>query len=395
MKKIILLLSSVVIFCLLPACVSKKDKVERIIEDGVEVVINHLEPYMIEGEPSVLHLEEVFAIDTESDKMAGIGLVEMSDFNVDSNGNIYIMLRQTSGNFIFKFDDQGRFVTSFRRHGQGPGEADWGGDILIDEYDRVIAKDMTKSKFSIYNTDGTLVKEIKLEKNYSLIEYLGKNKFLIFSQEVEGEDLMFQNRIGIADGSFDEIKMFYHFEFQNPQLSDKYTPISRGFVLGASGNAVYIGYSRDEYEILVYDRDGTLTRKIRKEYIPIDISDDYKRIIKKRLGSFPAGQALVKKMYFPPHWPPFRYLFTDDKGRLYVMTYEKGDNEREYMYDIFNAEGVFIGRMSLGNIEISYVENEMFHDDPKKVLVKGDYLYCIQEKESGFIELVTYRMHWE
>jgi len=384
------------LFILLFSCCSKKEeKVEKIIEDGVEVVINHLEPYKIIGQPSALQLEEVFSIDTESDEMAELGLVEMSNFNIDSVGNIYIMLRQTNGNFIFKFDNQGNFITSFCRKGQGPGEAEWGGDILIDEHDRVIAKDMTKQKFFIFNPDGTLVKEIKQEKNYGLEKYLGKNRFLIYSQEVEGKDRMFQNRIGIADGTFDEIKMIYNFEFQDSQLAERYTPVSRGFVLGASENNIFIGNSRDKYEILVYDGEGNLERKIRKEYVPVDISDDYKRIIKKRMESFPVGQQLVKKMYFPQHWPPFRYLFTDGKGRLYIMTYEKGDNEREYMYDIFSAEGAFIGRMSLGNIQVRYIGNERFHDDPKKVQVRGDYLYCIQEKENGYIELVVYKMRWD
>lgn len=387
----------VVIFCFLSTCVQKQEKVERIIEDGVEVVINHPEPYKIEGEPSVLHLEEVFAIDTESDKMAEIGLVEMSDFNIDSNPNIYIMLRQTSGNFIFKFDNQGRFVTSFRRHGQGPGEADWGGEILIDEYDRVIAKDMTKSKFSIFNPDGTLVKETKLEKNYSLIEYMNEGKFFVSWQEQDLENQIFRNHFGIADGTFEEIKEFYGFERPDQLFTEKFTPVARGFVLTASQYNVFIAnfQAPDSYEFLVYDIEGNLVRKIRKDYSPVDISDDYKRLIKKRLESFPAGQALVRKMYFPPHWPPNRYLFTDDKGRLYVMTYEKGDNEREYMYDIFNVDGVFIGRMSLGNIQNRYFEDEIFHDDPKKVLIKGDYLYCIQEKNSGYIKLVVYKMHWE
>lgn len=384
------------LFMLLFSCCTKKEqKVEKIIENDVEVVINHLEPYKIEGEPSVLNLEEEFTIDTERDGMAEIGLVGMSNFTVDSVGNIYIMLRQTNDNFIYKFDNKGNFITSFCRKGQGPGEAEWGGDILVDENDRVIAKDMTKQKFSVFNPDGTLVKEIKQGKNYGLEEYLGKNKFLIYSQEVEGEDRMFQNCIGIADGTFDEIKMIFNFEFQDSQLAERYTPVSRGFVLGASKNNIFIGYSRDEYEILVYGAEGNPERKIRKEYVPVDISDDYKRIIRKRMESFPAGQVLTKKMYFPQHWPPFRYLFTDGKGRLYIMTYEKGDNDREYMYDIFSPEGVFIGRLSLGNIQVRYIGNERFHDDPKKVLVRGDYLYCIHEKESGYIELTVYRMNWE
>ncbi len=387
--------SLICLLCLLICCGPKQDEVERVIENGVEVVINHLEPYEIKGESGNLILEEIFAIDTEKDEIAEMGLIDIETFDVDSKGNIYLMLRQTSENFIHKFDNKGSFITSFCRKGQGPGEASWGGDILIDEYDRVIAKDMTKQKFFVFDPDGTLIEEIKMEKNYSLIDYLGEDKFLIWSQEVEGEDLMYQNRIGIADGSFDEIKMFYSFAFRNPQLAERYTPVTRGFVLGALDNAIYIGNSRDKYEIHVYDGEGNLVRKIRKDYIPVDIPDDYKRIIKKRMESFPAGQALAKKMYFPPHWPPFRYLFTDDKGRLFVMAYEKGDNVREYIYDIFSAQGAFIGRMSLGNIQVRYIENERFHDEPKKVLVKGDLLYCIQEKDSGFIELVVYKMMWE
>lgn len=384
------------LLCLLTCCGPKQDKVERIIEDGVEVVINHLEPYTIKGEPNTLTLEKAFTIDTESDDMAEIGLVEMSDFNIDSNGNIYIMLRQTSGNFIYKFDNQGNFITSFCRQGQGPGEADWGGDILIDAYDRVIAKDMTKPKFFIFNPEGTLVKEIKLGKNYGLIEHLNEGKYFISWQEQDMESQKFQNHFGIANGTFEEIKEFYSFERPDQLFSERYTPVTRGFVFTASKKNIFIAnyQAPDSYELLVFDNEGNLVRKIRKEYSPVAISDDYKRIEKKQLERFPMGRELAKRLYFPPHWPPNRYLFTDDRGRLFVMTYEKGDNEREYMYDIFNTQGVFIGRMILGNIQVRYFGDEISHDVPKKVLVKGDHLYCIQEKENGYIELVIYKMKW-
>lgn len=65
----------------------EQEKIEMVFEDGVEVVINHLEPYKIKDQPSSLHLEKEFAIDTESDEMAEIGLVGMSNFNIDSNEN--------------------------------------------------------------------------------------------------------------------------------------------------------------------------------------------------------------------------------------------------------------------------------------------------------------------
>ena len=42
--------------------------------------------------------------------------------------------------------------------------------------------------------------------------------------------------------------------------------------------------------------------------------------------------------------PPFHALFADDGDRLFVMTYEEGINPGEYMYDIFDPDGVCIGR---------------------------------------------------
>jgi len=39
----------------------KNGQVQRIIEDGAEVVVNRIEPYTVEGELSQLNLEEEFS----------------------------------------------------------------------------------------------------------------------------------------------------------------------------------------------------------------------------------------------------------------------------------------------------------------------------------------------
>ena len=67
MKKIILLISIISLFI---HCGLKQEEVERIIEDGVEVVINHFEPYKIKGEPSSLIFEKEISIDMERDDFA-------------------------------------------------------------------------------------------------------------------------------------------------------------------------------------------------------------------------------------------------------------------------------------------------------------------------------------
>ena len=66
------------------------------------------------------------------------------------------------------------------------------------------------------------------------------------------------------------------------------------------------------------------------------------------------------------------------------MTYEKGENPSEYVFDIFNSEGVFILRKNL---------NILNNWDMQAKAKKGR-LYCVREKESGYKEFVVYRMKW-
>ena len=75
------------------SCGPKQDKVEKIMEDGIKVVINHLEPYKVKGKPNNLFLEEEFRIDSEKDEIAETGLTDISNrgFGVDSEGSIYFI----------------------------------------------------------------------------------------------------------------------------------------------------------------------------------------------------------------------------------------------------------------------------------------------------------------
>lgn len=85
---------------------------------------------------------------------------------------------------------------------------------------------------------------------------------------------------------------------------------------------------------------------------------------------------------------PFHYFLTDEKGRLYVMTYEQGVNPGEYMFDLFNPEGVFVGWKSLKGFSILEVP-------PRNIKIKSDRFYSIEEKENGFKKFVAYKMEWE
>ena len=123
------------------------------------------------------------------------------------------------------------------------------------------------------------------------------------------------------------------------------------------------------YEFLVFDLDGNLLRKIRKDRKPVEVKmseDDKKKVIADRPGL---------KVVFPEYWPAFGSFFVDDENRLYIQTYETGDARPEYIYDIFNPIKPAV-------------------DIEGDAVVKKGHLYCLQEKESGYKELVVYRMTW-
>jgi uncharacterized iron-regulated membrane protein len=101
-------------------CGRQKSLVERMTENGVDVVINHVRT--ADAAPREIKLDREFAIDFASDEAARIGLAEAAVVAVDSEGNIYMGNQGESDNFIYKFDQNGKFIASFGRKGQGPGE---------------------------------------------------------------------------------------------------------------------------------------------------------------------------------------------------------------------------------------------------------------------------------
>lgn len=80
-------------------------------------------------------------------------------------------------------------------------------------------------------------------------------------------------------------------------------------------------------------------------------------------------------------------FFLDDEGRIFVMTYERAENSNGYIYDIFNAQGLFIARkaMNISTLGDAY---------PCAKSRRGR-LYCFQEKPDAFREFNIYKMRWE
>jgi hypothetical protein len=122
-------------------------------------------------------------------------------------------------------------------------------------------------------------------------------------------------------------------------------------------------------------------RTIRKEYRKVPIPQAHKD--QRMTGYLNSTPYEVHKMqgYFPDNFPPISEFCVDTEGRVYVATHEEGETLGTDMVDIFDADGVFTGRVSLPKAQ-------------SRLFANGR-LYTLSEKESGFQTLDMYKITWE
>jgi hypothetical protein len=372
------------------ACGPRTQKVERTIENGVEVVNNHQKPCKISGEPAGFIVEEEFTIDTERQDLTKLGLMGIRAFDVDSAGNIYLFQApKTQAKLVFEFDYQGNFLRSFGQLGQGPGEVQFPSFLGINSRDEILVWDSGALKLLLFDGRGDLIKETRFGTK---VRALGAPTFLESgyllvreTKETPGLGDPYKVSINLYDSQFKRIREMGSYSLLEPLAADKVSLFPKLIAMGISKSRIYMGLAESGYEISVYDLEGGLLRKIRKEYNPVKVSESLKRDAMNRLGDHP----LAKKFYLPEYMPVFQYFFTDEQERLFVVTSDKGPSG-QYVSDVFSAEGVFIARASLGYFDLL---KAIWEGNELGLKAKNNRIYCLKENPSGYNELVVSRLN--
>lgn len=159
-----------------------------------------------------------------------------------------------------------------------------------------------------------------------------------------------------------------------------------------SKGQIYISNEELGYEVRVFNFQGKLVRKIKKEYSPLTVPESVKQAVQKFTDEPHRKELQLRdKIYFPPTMPPFQYFIVDDLGRLLVMTFEKGIGFNEFSYDIFTPDGLFVANMFLDNWGNA---DRFLWGGPFEARAKNDRLYYMRGKESGYKELVVLKTKW-
>lgn len=376
-----------VVIVIFAACVSKEPQVRKTVdENGVEVVLNGSEPIRHKGEPTSLVLDEEMALDTEKDVVAATGLADIGTFGVDSEGNIYFASLKASDNTILKFDGRGRHAASFGRKGQGPGEIQRISALFITSRNEVAVTNEGNNRLTVFSTDGHLVREVPLTSGFIAAVPLPNGRYFLWDRiPSQQPGVLLEFPMILAGADLKTIKALDSGIIENPMDGEQLRGTYHLQSWSVSRDKIFTGHQDRGYDIFVYDLEGRPIRKIRKEYRPVPVPEAHKKEFLAQFES-PQFKDIIGKVYFPDGMPPYIGFTSDEDGRLYVMTYETGEEPGEFIFDIFDSEGVFMLRKP-----IKVFQNFI----GTFIRVRNGRLYCVQEKETGYKEFKVFRMMWK
>jgi len=372
---IILFLFAFIIFI---SCRQQKTEWKGTIEevDGVTVVKNPKEPMYGED---VFSLEEELSIGevkgTEEYMFSRIGL------DVDEEGNMYVL--ETREAKIRVFDKYGNHVLSFGKQGQGPGEMmiPTTTGFQITPRNEIMVYDPPARRFVFFSLDG---KYLRIVSSATVMEVLNPvsvtstGKFIAQTNPPP----IYDKGLKIFDADLNAIKIIAMLKAFYKEGEINALRPSFFFVVSPEDFIIW-GHS-DRYELNILSLEGKLEKKITKNCIPIEVTEDYKERVRElfesRLSSLDGSQM---KLAFPKYFPAIGNLTMDDTGRLFVETYEEAKNRTGYHYfDVFSPEGMYIAKIPL---KTEQVYNYIW---------KKSKLYTIEEDEEGFPVVKRYKVTW-
>ncbi|MCK7514754.1 MAG: hypothetical protein MZV70_69300 [Desulfobacterales bacterium] len=153
----------------------------------------------------------------------------------------------------------------------------------------------------------------------------------------------------LLDRQFALLKVMHSFKFPIERMgAAKINAYLTNPTGSFDSNRVYFRAPGRDYEVLVFDLDGNLLRKIRKEYAPVAVTAAFR----KRLWPACLGSPVAGRLEFPDHKPSFQYMFADEKGRIFVSTSESREGFGTEHLRYLQRLGRFIGRAAVGYFDM-------------------------------------------
>jgi sugar lactone lactonase YvrE len=323
----------------------KAQEIETV--DGVRVVHNEEGGKWGKDLPIKIELVRTIGdIDTLDENLA---FNSPSDLILDDAGNIYIL---DAGNCrIQKFDPEGKFLDSFGREGQGPGEFQSPASLDFDAKGNLIIADWRSRKIQIFSKEGSLLKTITMTKNPISRVYALNSGLLAtlgtLGYDIEGKDnepLPKLIRLLDLEGSI-EREFGEMFDYKNRMVNQKGNVFD--FVVDEN-DFIYLAFSHQN-RIDKYSPDGKLLWK----------ADRVLNYTTKPLDKGKIERTKTSQSFYSPRMNSVSSgIAVDNKGRSWVITYKRQIKEEERVYTITRSSQAGMTREIQGNTDLQ--ETDMY-----------------------------------
>ena len=287
---------------------------------------------------------------------------------IDEAENIYTLDYKEA--HIKVFDKSGKYLMTFGRSGQGPGELDHPLSISINKTTKEIIVQEISRRLSLFDLNGKFLRNLSLKETWGL--------------RVRTDS---RGNIFVTEAVVDPKEPHYLFKKFGPDMklitvlskTPAPSPLSLNPFMAVAyweidkDDKVIYGYPKD-YEIQVIDQATKVIKRIRRNFDPVEVTAEEK---KEMLKDVPAGINI--KFDFSKYHSAFRRFFLDDQNRIFVQSWEKAGGEKRFFYDIFNEEGKYLAKVPL-KLTLA-------------TLIKGK-LYSLEEDEEGYQIVRRYTVTW-
>jgi hypothetical protein len=335
-----------------------------------------------------IKMTEVFRI---SDKDGDFFLKNPGNIRVAPDGSVFLMDR--SQLHLFKFNSDGKFLTSMLKKGEGPGDLINLRSYWLDNKE-IIATSYMPVKIICMDHQGKLIKEFRVITNEYIFNFVGHFglKYYFYIDPLVREDglITLQNRLVAAN----EKGVITETELTLPVKRVKYTYQVRDFenslsVYIKSANITRFNYAiaadrylyvtaSERYLIHLYDFEkDRVIKKFRRQYTPVPYTpnpdDEF------------VNSSKFKSLY---KWELYTdvYHLLADGDRVWALT-STIDKTKGILVDVFNPDGVYIDRfyMQIPNLKFpddKMVEHLYYHDG---------FLYTIELDDADTPYIVKYK----
>lgn len=367
--------------------------VERSLENEIEVVtIRNFTRSILS---SIWQIDSLFSIGTAYGEDV-YQLNNPSNVAVDQAGHIF--LGDWGNRRILKFDNNGNWLLTIGRHGQGPGEIETeipnlGGIALwLDE--QLVVTDQRQNRFLIFDAqNGASIRTELLMIGSVSGPIVALNNERIVLQKLRFRDISMVLMLDYELNPVDTLATAPLDPWQATSVSSQiwrpFYPMqiwahdSRGHVVIGDGS---------KYSFDWYNSEGRIVKSLRVDWLDQHITEEDRRLVREgirsnRYSPRDRNEANAREILFPENKPVSGRIFFDDRDRLWIEHYRPpfssfSPGEEILVYDIFSADLEPLGQVST-NHAIEAVANDRVYyfgmdSDGAEILIVGSLVQVLE-----------------